>query len=760
MEYYNFLDIIIIARMGAGVIMLLLGFFALYKNPYSQLNKYFGAFAFISSLWAFGLSFQGAALTPELAIIWGKIANMGSSLMTPPFLIFILVFTKKYKLLNNFFTYFISFGVGVSLFVWGNIVSSIKAEDVYRTLAGWKIPLTLPTVLSYIWIPSVMLVAIFFCWDFYRKTKDNVEKKQALFIIIAGITPLVSIVFSQIIFPLTTKSVAILNISSLFSSLSTLVIATSFLYATLRYRLFAILTPAATADIVIETMNDGLIVSDKDLKVEFVNNAVVKISGLEKEKIIGRHVKEAFFRDEKVWNELYEKIILRSKEGKTVEEIEGTLTNSRGDIISVSFFGSGIRNEGEKLIGYVITIQDTRRNKRLIAKLEENSLELAEKIKALETYAQETEKTRLATLNILEDVEDARVSLEVEKKRIEDIILSLTDGLLVLQNNKILLLNPAAEEILRTKKGDVLLKSLSALKTNINISTLNQFKEKNSKKNIFREEIILPEPERTFQISIIPIGVAGELMILHDINREKLIERMKTEFVSLAAHQLRTPLSAIKWTLRMILDGDLGKISKEQRDFLEKTYQSNERMISLINDLLNVTRIEEGRYLSKLTPIKIIDIVQPIVKTYKDEMKKKKIKFDFIVPKEKSPEIEADSEKIGLAVENLIDNALRYTTTGGRVTIMLKYGKKEVEILVQDSGVGIPKDQQERIFSKFFRASNVVRMETEGSGLGLFIMKNIIEAHAGKVWFETEEGKGSTFHIIFPIKEGATKKKI
>jgi signal transduction histidine kinase len=238
-------------------------------------------------------------------------------------------------------------------------------------------------------------------------------------------------------------------------------------------------------------------------------------------------------------------------------------------------------------------------------------------------------------------------------------------------------------------------------------------------------------------------------MILHDVTREKAIERMKTEFVSISAHQLRTPLSAIKWTLKMFLDGDLGELTKEQREFLEKTYKSNERMINLINDLLNVTRIEEGRYLYRPVLADIVPICQSVIDSYREEIEKKNLKFEFKKPKE-LPKVRVDIEKISLAIQNLLENAIRYNREGGEIEIVLKEKEKEIEFSIRDTGIGIPKDQQNRVFTKFFRAPNAMRMETEGSGLGLFITKNIIEAHGGKIWFKSEEGKGTTFYFTLP----------
>lgn len=405
------------------------------------------------------------------------------------------------------------------------------------------------------------------------------------------------------------------------------------------------------------------------------------------------------------------------------------------------FFNEVVRNLKESQFQLAVKEQELR----------EKTSELNKKIKALEISGQEAEKTRLATLNILEDIGETSEALEIEKERIENIILSLVDGLLVLQDSEISLSNPSAKAIFGIKTKDTIKKSADSLQKYQNLKILFQFLEENKKRPIIRKEIVFQKPEKNFQITVISISAGQDLIILHDVTREKLIEQMKTEFVSLTAHQLRTPLSAIKWTLRMILDEDLGKITKDQRDFLQKTYLSNERMINLINDLLNVARIEEGRYLYKLSLHRLEDVVQSVVNSYIDEAKKRKITLIFKKPKIKSPKLKIDVEKINLAIQNLIDNAVRYTPKGGRVTVSLKSGRKEIELRVQDSGIGIPEKQQERVFGKFFRGVNVMRMETEGSGLGLFISKNIIEAHGGKIWFESIENKGTTIYLTLPV---------
>lgn len=359
--------------------------------------------------------------------------------------------------------------------------------------------------------------------------------------------------------------------------------------------------------------------------------------------------------------------------------------------------------------------------------------------------------TREALLNILEDVEEARKAAEEERDKTLAIIENFPEGLLFFgQDNELSSINPRARDFFGLGRENILGKDLEALRK---ISSLQPLMEiLGEELEVYQKELKLREG-LVLEVSTIAIMSAeekvGTLVILRDVTREKIIERLKTEFVSIAAHQLRTPLSAIKWTLRMILDGDLGEVSQEQRKFLEGTYGSNERMIKLINDLLNVTRIEEGRFLYDIQSRDIIEIAKKVINPLKEIAKRKKVKFSFKAPKKEIPKVKVDSEKISLVIQNLVDNAIHYTKSGGEVKVSFSYSKKEKQVLfsVKDSGIGIPKEQQKRVFTRFFRAANAIRAETEGTGLGLFIAKNVVEAHGGKIWFESVEDKGTTFYF-------------
>ena len=243
--------------------------------------------------------------------------------------------------------------------------------------------------------------------------------------------------------------------------------------------------------------------------------------------------------------------------------------------------------------------------------------------------------------------------------------------------------------------------------------------------------------------------MVSRLKEIHD--REIAVSQSKTEFVSIVAHQLRTPLSALKWVLNLALEEDFGKLKKKQRELLGKGYDTNERMIILVNDLLDIVHIEEGRFDYKLEKGAVTEIIENIVKEIEAIAEQKGVQLFFHRPSPKLPEVVLDATKFRLAVANIIDNAVQYTPPNGRVDIEFSLNGNEILVSVKDTGIGIASRQLSRVFTKFFRADNAVRTQTVGSGLGLFIAKNIIEKHGGKIWIESEEGKGTTVYFTIPV---------
>lgn len=388
--------------------------------------------------------------------------------------------------------------------------------------------------------------------------------------------------------------------------------------------------------------------------------------------------------------------------------------------------------------------------------LSEIRMKREQEVQELKEKTKELEHVRSALLNMLEDTEAARGIAEQSRKETELIIQDLADGLLVLNSEGVIeLANPRTEHLFRVPQKDLVGKSLKEIKTFPGMKDFAKLLLQGEDR-IFRREVEIAE-KTLVEITSTPLEQGNEkpglLVTVHNITREQEIERLKTEFVSLAAHQLRTPLSAIKWSTKMLLDGDEGPLSQEQQELLQKSFESTDRMIRLINDLLNVTKIEEGRYLYQPTLQQVADIAQRMVESYQDTAKQKKIQLELKAPDVKPPRVFVDAEKIQLAMQNLLENALYYTPQGGKVTVAVSYDRKEVQISFSDTGIGIPQKQQSRVFEKFFRARNARKVDTEGSGLGLYLVNNIIKAHGGKVEFESKERVGSTFTFSIPVKK-------
>ncbi len=263
-------------------------------------------------------------------------------------------------------------------------------------------------------------------------------------------------------------------------------------------------------------------------------------------------------------------------------------------------------------------------------------------------------------------------------------------------------------------------------------------------------------------ITISPIIVEGQIIgaveVFRDITEEKAIDKEKTEFVSLASHQLRTPLSSVNWYTEMLLAGDAGKLNKNQKEYVNEIFAGNRRMIDLVNDLLNVSRLELGTFSVNPEKVDIVSAAFLAIDEQKQEIKKKKIKVATDFPDERPLEINADPKLLHMIFQNLLSNAVKYTHEKGEVKISVSKKNDCIFIEVSDNGIGIPKSDQEKIFTKLFRADNVKGQDVEGTGLGLYIIKSIVEESGGSIYFESKEGEGSTFTVTLPLS-GMKKKE-
>lgn len=234
--------------------------------------------------------------------------------------------------------------------------------------------------------------------------------------------------------------------------------------------------------------------------------------------------------------------------------------------------------------------------------------------------------------------------------------------------------------------------------------------------------------------------------------RLKQMNGVKTDIISIGAHQIRTSLSGLKWIIKMFIDGDLGNLSPEQENLMRKAYESNEKAINLVTELLLANKTEdivEKDY--TFTEISLADLIDSSLFDFSGETHAKGIEIIFLKPLTKIPKIQADKEKMHIVIQNLLDNAIKYSDTHGKVFITIKNIDDQVQLSVKNNGVIIPDASKNEIFKKFYRAPEAQEKSRTGSGIGLFIIKNIVEKHAGKIWFESSKEEGTTFFINLPI---------
>ncbi len=245
------------------------------------------------------------------------------------------------------------------------------------------------------------------------------------------------------------------------------------------------------------------------------------------------------------------------------------------------------------------------------------------------------------------------------------------------------------------------------------------------------------------------IFVAGNTIIT-SLERLAQINKMKSEFVAIVSHQLKNPLTGINWDIELLISKYKDGLTQKQLDVIKKINNSNILMTRLVNDLLDVARIDQGNLFVSKEKFDIKEVIKKIIVKNDLLAKQMNIKIELDIP-EDIPQIVGDEKRLEVAIDNLFSNAVKYNKEGGLVSIEIKKEKKHLEFCIKDTGIGIPDNEQDQIFEKFYRSEKAIRKETGGTGLGLYIAKNIIEECGGKIWFKSYEGEGTEFCFTLPL---------
>ncbi len=339
------------------------------------------------------------------------------------------------------------------------------------------------------------------------------------------------------------------------------------------------------------------------------------------------------------------------------------------------------------------------------------------------------------------------------KKQLESLLNSIASGIILLdKKGNIILTNPAAEAIMSFSSEEIIGKSHLSLLRNYELSTrVDKVFKYGEPEGL---EITLNFPyEKILDVYLGPVKssegeVFGLVMVLHDITEIRRLEKVRSEFIANVSHELRTPVTSVKGFAETLLEEDSLKDSATAREFIAIINREADRLNRLIGDLLELSKIE-GQGPLKFAPVNLKEVAEEVVKKIKPLVEKKKLTLNLDFPST-SLYVLGDEDKIHQVFLNLLDNSIKYTPENGEIHILLKEEEKNILVKVKDSGIGIPSEEIPRIFERFYRVDKTRSRKYGGTGLGLTIVKHIIEAHHGGIWVESEPSRGTCFCFTLP----------
>lgn len=372
-------------------------------------------------------------------------------------------------------------------------------------------------------------------------------------------------------------------------------------------------------------------------------------------------------------------------------------------------------------------------------------------------------------LKVLDQLQAEKAKIEAINVRDEALLTSIGDGVVAVdQQGKVIFVNQSAVDMLGLQKADLAsvnwFEEISLVDSNDTSVPKNRrpmIQAITTQQRIVTNDLTFVRTDNTklpVAITATPYMVSGQMsgaiLVFKDMTHEREVDRQKTEFISVASHQLRTPLGSMRWNLEMLSKGYYGAITPETADVLQQTLAVNDHTIKLVNTLLNISRIEAGRVQDHASEVNVNELLDVILQEVQPLAQEKQVTINVEKP-QTSPVILIDSSRLREVFENVIANAIKYSFPKGQVAINLKQNDAHVVLEVADQGMGIPQKEQFKVFSRFFRAENALNNEPNGSGFGLFIVKSYIEGWGGKIWFKSPtlpDDKGTTFYLQIPLQ--------
>ncbi len=397
--------------------------------------------------------------------------------------------------------------------------------------------------------------------------------------------------------------------------------------------------------------------------------------------------------------------------------------------------------------------------------LKKQAQEVATTLEKTKLQNEDLQNTKRATLNILQDVEEERQKARSEAEKIDAIVQSIGDGVFVINKNwEIILFNTTAETISGFSQKETIGKRYDSILKFIHEDTKEPNMEfvqnamllgKNQKMAnhtvlIHKDGHEIPVADSSAPLKNEEGDIIGCVVVFRDVTSERELETMKNEFMSIASHQLRTPLGIIRWNLEFLSE-NIKEYSPRVASVVEDMGKNTKRLIRLVNDLLNVSRIEEKKTQEEIELVDSAQIVEKVTKAVQALAKERNIALNISTPQQELPSVKANTGQLYEILENLLSNAVKYTPEKGKVAVTVETKGGNILFHIVDTGIGIPKKDQEKMFGKFFRAENVVQSDATGSGLGLYVARLYARQWGGDISFTSIENKGSTFTLKVPL---------
>ncbi|OGY22231.1 MAG: hypothetical protein A2113_03060 [Candidatus Woykebacteria bacterium GWA1_44_8] len=693
-------------------------------------NRWFALSIICLIPWCIGQTMMNLSATAAASNFWSDFGAPGWIFVSPIFLLFAFSYVGKENIASKL-------PVQISLFIpaffflflaWTTSLilrHDIPASAYERVAWGWISGMaSAPWFWAVIiWLDGLFILSLGLLIHYWWRLKDIKRKAQTL-IVIAGV--LVPVVGGSI----TDGFLPILGFNIYPAAVPLTTVMSVFIaYAILKFQLFVI-NPATVVSNVVTTMNEILVVFNRDHFIEFINDAVENILGYKKGEVLGRHARVLLGDD---WGAFQKKICWPLHEGKSVAGIELELLRADGQRVPVSFSASVLKDAKGSIYGEVGVATDIRK------------------------------------------IRDLVTDITAERNKLTTVMQSIVDGVLALDlDGNVIFVNPAALSMLGLGSEDILSKSLGSVLTMLDGDQKLTSKDLIPSERLVKDVIVTQKrglkittsfgKQLFVNLTSSSIKEGGEvglgaIITINDVSKEKELEEMKLDFVSMAAHELRTPLTAIRGYLSVLQEEVGESLSKEQKSFLDKAFISSSQLAALVENLLSVSRIERGAMRLEVEPTDWGQVLGEAVANFLPLAGEKGVHLSLRKPEE-LPKVLVDKFRISEVISNLLANAIAYTRPGGSVELSAQADDLEVTTQIKDTGQGIPESARSRLFTKFFRVSGVLEQGSKGTGLGLYISKAIIDMHKGKIWVESSLGVGSTFFFTVPVVEAAKELKV